>query len=355
MRSLLVLLAAAAACASKSANDLPDASFAGPHCTPGNPFDLTGSAGVLATLNVHIDAGGIVNAEATASMLLILDVVQTGGDLAVTARPCDLTIPDIPVSGQNQPIHFALGPGLIASVMPVSGAGKVDGQTTCSNLVSDPMTIAIGARLKPLATAPLPEADDTGAFTSCLPSTAGCYNAITSNCACDQEADGNPGATLLASNVPGIALDEAFVDLRTTFSLDGQVFSSDDIEGDVTSSLEQGILGCHKSTGQDCNPDEIKLVKNLNPTITPSQEQPSTFHAVRVDPSTTCDQLKAEETTLFPSSRASSSRAVRRRRSPSRRGGRAPARARCCSATRRGRSPSRSARRAGRSRSPSTT
>jgi hypothetical protein len=299
MRRAFVILTLAA-CAPKPSNDLPDSGFAGPVCTPGNPFDLTGTAGVLATLNVHVDASGLVMTEATSSLLLLLDVTQTGADVAVTARPCDITIPDIPVSGQDKPIHFALGPGLIDSVMPVSGTAHLDGQTTCSNLVSDPMTIAIGARLKPLATAPLPEADDTGAFPSCLPSTAGCYSAITSNCACDQESDGNPGATLLASNVPGIMLDEAFVDLRTTFTLNGQVFSSDDIQGEIDASLEQGILGCHKATGQDCNPDEIKLVKNLNPTITPSQEQPSTFHAVRVDPSTTCAQLESMESTLFP-------------------------------------------------------
>jgi len=59
--------------------------------------------------------------------------------------------------------------------------------------------------------------------------------------ACDQESDGKPGATLLAYNVPAVNLDMIYATLRTEFSLDGQVFSSDKVQGQIDATIEQGI------------------------------------------------------------------------------------------------------------------
>jgi hypothetical protein len=289
------------ACSASSQDSLNgDGGFQIPQCPAGSPFNIDGTAGVQAILNVHINAMGLVDTEATASLLLLLQITQTGRDVAVVAYPCDIQIPDVPVAGQDKPVHFDLGPGLIQSVMPVSGHASLDGDTTCAKFTSDPITLLLGARMNPKTTGTLPEADSTGAYPGCLPATDDCYTAITYQCACDQEQDGNPGATLLASNIPGVPLDQVYVDLRSTFSLDGQVWSSDQIRGEVTASLEQGILGCRKMGGTPCSAGEVTLVKNLNPKITPSTADPSIFRAVRVDPQMTCDQLKAMKDQLFP-------------------------------------------------------
>jgi hypothetical protein len=294
--ALLALLLAAC---SPSAGEDVDAATGGVQCVPGSGFDINGTAGVLATLNVHINASGLVDTEASAALLLLLDIVQTGQDVTVVARPCDIEIPDVPVSGQDMPVHFDLGPGLIASVHPVNGTAQLDGLSTCASFTSAPITLLVGARLSPPDRGTLPQADSDGNFVQCQPTSADCYTAITSSCACDQELDGEPGATLVASNVPGIMLDQVYVNLRSTFSLTGQVFSSDSIQGEVAATLEQGILGCHKAGAGACSAEEVQLVKNLNPVVTPG-EDPSVFRAVRVDPALTCDQLKDMRDQLFP-------------------------------------------------------
>ena len=69
-------------------------------------------------------------------------------------------------------------------------------------------------------------------------------------CACDQEGDNRPGATLIAHNVPAIALDQVYVTLRTTFSLNGQVWSADLIKGEIDAALDQGILACQLTGGE---------------------------------------------------------------------------------------------------------
>ena len=296
----LAWLLALAACEGAPAHVAkPDAGIFGEQCQPGAAFDINGTAGVLATLNVHINAGGLVDTDAAAELLLLMQVTQTGRDVAVVATPCGLTIPDIPVAGQDRPIHFELPAALIASVEPVAGTGDLDGDRTCATVKCHPITLLIGARMSPPSAGKLPEADATGSFNACLPSTASCYDAITSQCACDQELDGHPGATLVASNVPVVPLEQVYVNLRTTFSLEGQVWSSDRIEGEVVASLEQAILGCGKAQGIACSAGETLLVKNLNPRITQSEQDPSVFRGVRVDDDLTCADLVAMRDVIF--------------------------------------------------------
>lgn len=299
-RAAICLLAALAACGeSDLSGGKPDARIFGEQCQPGAAFDLNGRAGVLGTLNVHINAMGLVDTDATAELLLLMDVTQTGLDLGVVATPCAIKVPDVPVAGQEKAIQFEISQTLVESVHPVMGTGKLDGDRTCSNAKCNPITILLGARLNPPSSGILPEADSSGNFSACLPASASCYEAITTMCACDQEQDGHPGATLKAKNVPAVPLDEVYVNLRTSVALDGQVFSSDKLRGEVHATLEQGILGCSKAGGVPCSAGEVNLVKNLNPKITQSEQDPSVFRAVRVDPGMTCDQLIARREMLF--------------------------------------------------------
>lgn len=277
-----------------------DAGGGGDQCVPGSPFDLNGTAGVLATLNVHVNASGLVETDTTAELLLLMHVTQSGQTVAVTATMCDIKIPEIPLAGQNEPVRFVAPPALIASVKDVMAAATLGGTQTCATFTSDPITIVLGARMDPPNAGTLPEADSNGMFPVCAAGPT-CDLAIGSNCVCDQEDDGKPGATLLAMNTPAVDLAEVYVDLRTTFSLSGQVFSSDDIRGEVTATLEQGILDCLKSNGNDCSNAEVNAIKNINPDITQLENEPSTFRAVRVDAGLSCAQLIAMKGTLFPS------------------------------------------------------
>lgn len=296
----MVLAAPLAACGSGgNSGDDADAGNIEEQCVPGAPFDVTGRAGVLATLNVWVNASGLVETAATAELLLMMDATQNGTDVGVVASLCNIQIPDVPVAGQDQPVHFEVGPGLIDSVADVAGSGVLGGLQTCATFESDPITIVIGARMDPPDQGILPEANSSGDFPVCAAGPK-CDVSIGSTCVCDQEGDGKPGATLLATGVPGIALDEVYVDLRTTFSLRGEVFSSDDIRGEVDAALEQGILACHKANNTDCSPAEVNTVKQLNPEITQLPEEPSTFRAVRVPAATTCAELEAMKDVLFP-------------------------------------------------------
>ena len=298
-------VAALGACAGGTTGGDVDARVFGEQCRPGGTFDLDGArAAVLGTLNVHVNASGLVEVDTTAELLIALDVEQTGTGVRVIASACDIQIPDVPIAGQDRPIQFRVPAATVASVAGVTGNGTLSSaDQVCARLETDTFTLVLGAVLDPssLTSAPLPEADASGAYRFCPPSAdTTCDLAIGANCACDQEADAKPGATLLAYNVPAVNLDEVYVTLRTQFSLDGEVYSSELINGEIDASVQLGILGCRIAGGGACSAGQVGAVKNLNPVITQQPGNPSTFRAVRVAPGTTCAQIIADRDTLFP-------------------------------------------------------
>lgn len=303
-RGLVVCLALFAGCGSDGGGGGPDARVFGEQCTPGGTFHLDGRAAVLGTLNVHVNASGLVEVDTTAELLIALDVVQRGTTVDIVASACNIQIPDVPIAGQDRPIHFEVPAATIASVAGVTGQGTLSSpDATCATLTTDQFVLVLGAVLdeRTIATSPLPEADASGTFRFCPPSAdTACSLAIGASCACDQEADRKAGATLRASNVPAVDLDEVYVTLRTKFSLTGQVFASDLILGDIDASLEQGILGCHLASGGPCTAGQVGAVKNLNPVVTQQPGNPSTFRAVSVPAGTTCAEITAQRDTLFP-------------------------------------------------------
>jgi hypothetical protein len=237
-------------------------------------------------------------------MLLLMDLVQTGTGVAVTSTPCRVSIPDVPLAGQELPISFQVPDATVASVQAVSGTATLgSADTTCTSLDSEPLTLVIGARLDAatVATASLPTADDDGNFAACAPSAAtSCTEASGAGCACDQESDGEPGATLIARNIPAIDLDQIYVALRTTFSLHGRVHSTDIVKGQIDATLETGVLHCRLLDGAPCTPQNVRLMKTLNPIVSPQAGNPSTFRAARVSSETTCADVIANEGVLFP-------------------------------------------------------
>ncbi|MCA9679505.1 MAG: hypothetical protein H6709_16795 [Kofleriaceae bacterium] len=284
--------------------DGPDARTYGEQCIPGGTFDINGRAAVLGVLNVHVNASGLVETDTTAELLIAMDIAQDGTSVVVSAQACTLQIPDVPISGQDQPIHFEVQTSTINSVGNITGDATLSSPNqNCADFRTDELVLVMGAILDEtqLATAPLPTADQDGNFDFCAPSAdTSCALAIGTNCACDQESDGQAGATLLASNVPAVDLDEVYVTLRARFSLSGQVYSSDKVLGEVDASIEQGILGCHLASGDACSAAETRAVKTLNPVITQQPGNPSLFRAVRVPEGTTCAEIIDMRDELFP-------------------------------------------------------
>ncbi|HVK71683.1 MAG TPA: hypothetical protein VM734_00120 [Kofleriaceae bacterium] len=298
-------LALGVGCAGSSSGGDVDARVFGEQCRPGGTFSLVETrAAVLGTLNVHVNASGLVEVDTTAELLIALDVDQTGTQVAVVASACDIQIPDVPIAGQDRPIQFQVPAATVSSVAGVTGQGTLSSpDQACATLETDKFTLVLGAVLDPsnVASAPLPQADANGVYRFCPPSAdTTCDLAIGSSCACDQEGDGKPGATLKAFNVPAVNLDEVYVTLRTQFALDGEVYSSDLINGEIDASVELGILGCHLAGGGPCSAGQVGAVKNLNPVITQQPGNPSTFRAVRVPAGTTCAQIIEMRDTLFP-------------------------------------------------------
>jgi hypothetical protein len=288
------------ACANGSGNGGPDARQYGEQCQEGGAFDVSGRVAVLASLNVHIDASGLVEADTTAELLIAMDVTQTGTNIAVAAKACGIKIPEIPLAGQDRPISFEVPEATVASVAEIAGDGRLSSNETCATLETDEFVIVLGALLDPsaIATARLPSADADGNFPRCL-SDIKCKLAFGSNCACDQEDDGYYGATLLARNVPIVTIDQVHVAMRARFSLEGKVHSSDLVVGTVDAAIEQTILGCRLAGGQACSGDQIRTVSSLNPVITQSGS-PSRFRAVRVPAGTSCADVIAMRDSLFP-------------------------------------------------------
>jgi hypothetical protein len=307
VRSALITTIAtiAISCGSPNSDGDVDARVFGEQCQPGGSFGLDNMrAAVLGTLNVHVNASGLVEVDTTAELLITLEIEQNDRQVQVIASACAIEIPDVPIAGQDRPIQFEVPAVTVASVAGVTGVGTLSSpDQTCAKFTTDTFTLVIGAVLdaSTQTTAPLPEADASGQYRFCPPSAdTTCDWAIGVNCACDQEADAKPGATLNAYNVPAVNLDEVYVALRTQFALRGEIFSSDLILGEIDASVELGILGCHVAGGGACNSGQISVVKNLNPTITQQPGNPSMFRAIRVPADTTCEEIIAMRDTWFP-------------------------------------------------------
>ena len=300
-----IALIAAALSGCGGATPEPDAEDFFERCEPSGPFaPLTGRIAVQATLNVHVDAGGLIEVDTSSKMLLVMDLVQAGTRVAINSTLCRVQIPDIPLAGQELPIAFQVADATVASVPAVDGTAALSSpDQTCATVESQPITIVLGARLDPSAldTAALPSADDDANFAACAPSAAtACTIATGVGCACDQESDGEPGVTLVARNVPAIELDQVYVALRTTFSLHGRVHTSDLVKGRIDATLETGVLQCRLLDGTQCTPQNVRLMKTLTPVITAQAGNPSTFRGARVAAGATCADVIATEGAVFP-------------------------------------------------------
>jgi hypothetical protein len=317
----LVLFVAACSSGASNTDGGTDGSRPGQTCSPdGKAVMLNGHYGVQASLKVNVKVAPgcsgsscIVDTDADSELLLLADITQSGQSATVSARPCKITIPPVALKGQPMPVALTAEKSLVQSVPAVSSTSTLDGPNTCANFSGTPITIVLGAHLAS-STDPLP------AFTGGTPPAKLCGGAATTacspaptdtGCVCDQDADGKLGGTLDAKNVPGLDdIDKLYIALRTSVTLTGQVFpgssgGASQLRGKVLGlKLDQSILGCHRSMAaagspRDCNDGEVNTAAAVSPAVSQSQNGDSTFIAVPLDPSATCDTLVAQEGTLF--------------------------------------------------------
>ena len=291
-------------------------------CMPdGKSVALTGRYAVRANLvvNVKVVAGCtgsacIVDNDANSELLLVADLTQSGTSAMATVSPCKIVIPPVALKNQPMPVQLTVPDALIASVLPVTSTATLGGTSTCASFDAQPITIALGASLANPSSDMLPSFSSSatppvvlcgGMATTACASTANPVGPTETSCVCDQEGDAKLGATVAAKNAPGFEdIDQLYVDLRTSVTLNGQVYPGQQIQGKVEGlKLDQNVLGCHRSNApgvRDCTDSETNTVAGFNPAVTQSVNADSTFVAVPVAAGTTCDQIKAMEATLFP-------------------------------------------------------
>ena len=299
---LPLVLLAAIGCGGGGAGSHRDGGVDEVPCTPGQPFDLTGTFGVLTTLRETIEVLGLQLEDQSneGEAILRVELQQTGRDVAMQSLMCSVEFPPIQLAGQEKPILFTLPTDVLKALDYVPGAATVSGTTTCStyNTVI-PIIVILGYRPEePLATSLVPQDPDTQGCdgNSAIP----CEQTTATTCICDEESDGYPGVSLLMENAPLLEdIDFVYATLRVVVHLTGKVYSSDLYLGEVNHTLEQYILGCHRASG-NCSPSATGVIRNVNPTIQQDPAAASVFISKRIDPSWDCERLLAERPNLFP-------------------------------------------------------
>jgi hypothetical protein len=297
---LLLVLVALAGCGGSSATHR-DGGIDEVPCTAGQPFDLTGTFGVLTTLNESVEVLGLqLSDNAQAESLLRVELVQSGTDVAMQSLMCSVEFPPIQLAGQENPTIFTLPTDVLKALDEVPGSATVSGTTTCATYSTVvPIIVILGYRpAEPLETSAVPLDPDTQGCDG--NSNIACTQTASTGCICDQEGDGYPGVSLLVQNPPVFNdLDLVYATLRVVVHLTGKVYSSDLYMGEVGNAMEQYVLGCHRASG-NCSPSATDVMRNANPTITQDPNAPSTFVAKRIDPSWDCARILAERPNLFP-------------------------------------------------------
>lgn len=298
---LLLACAALAGCGDPAASHR-DGGVDEVPCTPGQPFDLTGTFGVLTTLRETIEVLGLQLEDQAneGEAILKVELVQNGTEVAMQSLMCAVEFPPIQLAGQEKPILFKLTSDVMQALDWVPGSATVSGTTTCSTYDTVVPIIVILGYLPsdPIATSAVPQDPDTQGCEG--DSLVSCDTTTATGCICDEENDGYPGVSLLMENAPLLEdIDFVYATLRVVVHLRGKVHSSDLYLGEVDHTLEQYILGCHRTSG-NCSPSATDIIRNVNPTIKQDPAAPSVFVSKRIDPSWDCERILAERPNLFP-------------------------------------------------------
>jgi hypothetical protein len=279
----------------------------------GAPFELNepngdpGVFGVKIVEYVHVNAAGIVETD-TISVLLLLAYVDYHADTLdadVGVQLCQIQIPKVEIPGQPKPTVFQTLPAMLPNIPRVAIKATLSGNTSCESFTSEKAVTVIGACLEDPLGSNLPVDPGSqqcpGVFASPEKDT---YCDSRAGCMYDLDLDGEAGATLTADNVPGLDVDLVFATMRSWISMEGMVATSDLILGIAYWSLELVPFGCKLTpmgggAARYCSPDELKIVAQINPDLSQTANQDSTFMAVRLRPDIDCFELIDRELEIF--------------------------------------------------------
>ncbi len=192
--------------------------------------------------------------------ILLVDQVQSGADVTLTSTFCSHTIED-----EKLPAHITVPATFVASLPPFTREGTI----SATGDYDLPTFFRLeGVNLTNVEAEALPETSDD----------ARVY---------DQDNDGKPGLTLI---VTGLVDGEMYVIERSSTALSGKAISSDVVEGALTVSSEQVVLGS----------DPTNLKDLTKPGVADPTECASYFRMVRIADDADCAFVTANKGTLFP-------------------------------------------------------
>lgn len=278
-------------------NNAPDGGL-----TCGVTYDISGPGGTPGHFAgkiiqyVHINAAGLVETDAISELIFIADYdVQ---NRKVRVQLCQLEIPQVQVPGQPEPTRFEFLPGFFDHLDAVEVDMIKEGNTTCSKLGFAPAITLFGVRLLN----PMNDALPTDVTTQSCPD--GGTNPVQPACIYDMDADSHPGVTLLAQNLPGIDVKEAYMVIRAWTGTDAIVANDDMILGQANWGLEQLVIGCSlipmgQTVMRVCNNDERDVARNVNPVLTQVENRPGDYLAVRIPNDYDCKEVIEQEQNIF--------------------------------------------------------
>lgn len=292
-----VAFAIATACGANEDNGAAEseAESEGEDC--GLPLAATARFGTLVTLNVIAESPslGTQIPPASSTILMLADFAQQQTVMQISTEICDMEIPSIALAENSPPITFTPHPDLVPSLPMLENSAVLSSAEICASIVTDSFAFVAGANLS----AP----DGTLPETCCVGASPPlCANTTCVDLACDQETDGQCGATFFTENAP-VPIDQVHIALRTIFAFSGTAASNDRLEGNVLADegaplMEQSVVGCAQE-GEACDQPTVNAVRALSPLIMQDPETPSTFLALRVENTMDCATLRQVRDQLF--------------------------------------------------------
>jgi hypothetical protein len=253
---------------------------------PLEPWDTAGSGPLTGIFAVETRISARVVIPVETRQIFRLRIVQDGKHIRQKTTLCAFKLPIVPDTAA-----LKIPPELQALMQTktienegdyLANAGAIGGA------YAPPLSqILVGANLQNPDSDPLPELDD--------PKTP----ENEAETAIDEDKDGNPGVSLLASIVTcgsvGEVYKKLFVALRTKVELTGNVLTADEIQGKADVDLDQSVVGYD----DEC----LATAAQINILIEPG----SPFTAKRVgsaedidkNENVSCPELAAEAVQLF--------------------------------------------------------
>jgi hypothetical protein len=253
---------------------------AGPIVIPPEPLENwdTSNEGPLSgifAVEVTIDARVVVPVRL--KQLLRLRIVQQGTSIHEKTTLCAFKLPAV------QNVATLEIPPALQQVISSKSTEDQGNYLSSAAVVSaaytpPPFLVVVGANLQNPATDPLPTMSN-----------------LTH--ASDDDHDGNPGVTLLATVLTCTATQDLFVALRVSGNLTGTVLTPDVITGKVNIGFEESVLGYSDA----CLSTAAQIQTQINPGGSPFRAVKTTSaDDVDGNGNVSCPELVAHATDLFP-------------------------------------------------------